>query len=105
MGELKDKHLKIADMYFKREYFKNGKYPVKLLNLPRACRLVPYYHKRYSGKALNLPFGVVPIDYGSSDKKLEKTGNVFFAGNLTSKIRQELKKWLPVPVTHICQTS
>jgi hypothetical protein len=99
-GELKDEYLRIADVYFKREYFRDGKYPVKVLNsissiLPRGRRLVPSYYKRYPDKVHNLSFGVVPIDYGSGDENPEKTGNLFFAGGSGGaralKIRQRLK--------------
>lgn len=98
-GELKAAYLKIADVYFKREYFRDEKYPVKVLSrvsdaLPHGRRLVPHYYKRYPDKVFNLPFGVVPIDYGLSDKNLEKTGNLFFAGGSAgagARIRQQLK--------------
>jgi hypothetical protein len=93
-GELKDEYLKIADVYFKREYFRNGKYPVKLFNLLGVRRLVPSYYKKYPDKVFNLSFGVVPIDYNSRDINLEKTKNIFFAGNVTSKIRKQLKKMI-----------
>lgn len=93
-GELKDEYLKIADVYFKREYFRNGEYPVKLFNLLGVRRLVPSYYKKYPDKVFNLSFGVVPIDYNSRDINLEKTKNVFFAGNVTSKIRKQLKKMI-----------
>jgi hypothetical protein len=93
-GELKDEYLKIADAYFKREYFRNEKYPVKLFNLPGARKLRPSYYKRYPDKVFNLSFGVVPFDYDSKIVNPEKTKNVFFAGNVTSKIRKQLKKMI-----------
>jgi hypothetical protein len=93
-GELKDEYLKIADVYFKREYFKNGKYPVKLFNLLGVRRLVPSYYKKYPDKVFNLSFGVVPFDYNSKIVNPEKIKNVFFAGNVTSKIRKRLKKMI-----------
>jgi len=85
-GELKNKYLKLADAYFKREYFLSGKYPVKVFNVPRPRRFFPCYYsaalgaKRYPDKVFDLPFGVVPVSYRSSDEDVEKTGNVFFAG-------------------------
>ena len=96
-GELKADYLKIADVYFKREYFKSGKYPVEMLTkisraLPRGGRLVPHYYKRYPDKVFNLPLGVIPFDYGLGNSGLEKTGNLFFAGNDTSEIRKQLKE-------------
>jgi hypothetical protein len=91
-GELKDEYLKIADVYFTREYFRNGKYPVKLFNLTGVRRLVPPYYKRYPDKVFNLSFGIIPFDYNSRDINPEKAKNVFFAGNVTSEIRKQLKK-------------
>jgi hypothetical protein len=95
LGEIKQEYLKIADVYFKREYFRDGKYPVKVLNSPRLRRLIPFYFKRYPDKVFSLQFGVVPIDYGSNDKYQEKTRDVFFAGGSEMpKIRQQLKDML-----------
>jgi len=92
LGEIKDDYLKIADLYFKREYFRDGKYPVKVLDSPRLRRLVPFYYKRYPDKVFSLSYGVVPINYGSNDEYVEKTGNLFFAGGMEMpKIRQQLK--------------
>jgi hypothetical protein len=92
LGEIKYEYLKIADAYFKRECFRDGKYPVKVLDSPRLRRLVPFYFKRYPDKVSSLQFGVVPIDYGSNDEYPKKTENVFFAGGMqTPKIRQQLK--------------
>jgi len=91
VGELKRGHLKIADVYFKREYFKSLKYPVKILNLPRVRKLIPTYYRCYPEKVVNLSFGVVPLDYEFQDVNSEKTGSVFFAGGLSSNIRRQLK--------------
>lgn len=91
VGELKKEHLKIADVYFKREYFKSLKYPVKILNLPRGRRFIPTFYRWYPEKVVNLSFGVIPLDYEFEGVSLEKTGSVFFAGGLTSDIRRQLK--------------
>jgi len=93
-GELKEEHLRIGDLYFKREYFRNGKYPVKLVDVPRVRRFSPVYYKRYPKKVANLSLGVVPSSYGVSDVNVQKTGGAFFAGNVTSKIRQQLKEMM-----------
>jgi hypothetical protein len=92
VGDLKSRHLKIADVYFKREYFRDLKYPVKTLNLPWGRQLIPTCYRRYPEKVVNLSFGVVPLDYEIQNLNLDmKTGNAFFAGGLSNDIRKQLK--------------
>jgi hypothetical protein len=91
-GGLKGDYLKIADAYFKREYFRNERYPVKVFNLPCGRWLVPSYYKKYPDKVFNLSFGIVPLDYNLNGANPEKSGDVFFAGYVTSKIRAQLKE-------------
>jgi hypothetical protein len=90
--ELKSDYLKIADAYFKREYFRNERYPVKVFNLHRGGWLIPSYYKKYPDKVFSLSFGIVPFNYNLGDANPEKSGDVFFAGYITSKIRAQLKE-------------
>jgi len=91
-GELKSKYLKVADVYFKREYYENGRYPVRVVDLPRGRRFVPTYSREYPEKVLNLSFAIVPSEQTPNEVPTEKTGDVFFAGNVTSEIRAQLKE-------------
>jgi len=93
-GELKDKYLKLADAYFKRECFLSGEYPVKVFNVPRGRRFVPCYHKKYPANVFDLPFAVVPVICSSGDGDVQKTGNVFFAGGAGQKIRRQLEEMI-----------
>jgi hypothetical protein len=92
-AEMKPEYLDVSDVYFKREYFKNGRYPSSLLNLPYArARAIVRVHRRYPEKVFNLPFGIIPFDYGFKNTNQQKIGNLFFAGKDTSKVRRQLKK-------------
>jgi hypothetical protein len=91
MGELKQEYLSFGDLYFKREYFRNERYPVRLVDMPRVRRFSPAYYKRYPKKVRNLSLGIVPFPDEISEANVRKTGAAFFAGNVTSKVRRQLK--------------